>query len=86
MFRLIKWTFIVAVIGSIWYGISFFRGLSPEEASFVKEQTLKAIDSKDTGELTNSLSQKIQEDVAQKKANFFERVRQKAKTLINDLL
>ena len=77
---------IFAVIGAICYVASLFFSLSPEVLMRIKDETKEAIDKGDTQAFSESITHPIKEDLASKKAHLIERVRQKLKDGVDNLI
>lgn len=63
------------LLGGIWYGVSMVKNLESHEKQKISHEALNALESGDTHELTGSFSAKIKEDLARKKAEVLETIR-----------
>lgn len=86
MFGLIKWLVIFLVLGALWYCASFFLSMNSNEIRQVKKDAIEAIDTGDAKALTGPLSDKLKEDLLNKKASLYQRLRQKLKGAVNGLI
>lgn len=83
MFKLLKWSVLILLLITISYGVVFFISMDQTEKLAMKKDAIVALDSGDIKVLIGPLSQKIKQDLEQKKASFSAGLRQKLKDILN---
>lgn len=86
MFRLIKWIIIISIVVAIWYFYALFKTMEVGEKEQIKKDALEAIESGNVDIIAKPLSEKLKEDLDNKKADLYSKAKIKLKELINDLL
>ena len=62
MFGIIKWIFILALLGAGWFSYDFYVNLNQKERSTLKEDTKELLDSGKFGSFADSLGEKLSDD------------------------
>lgn len=84
LFRLLKWFVFVVIAVGIWYLVSFYMNMSDDDRKKLKKDTIEAIDNGDVDRVTAPLKEKIDRDLQEKKADFFDKMKARVKGLIYD--
>ncbi|HXW52655.1 MAG TPA: hypothetical protein VEL47_00990 [Myxococcota bacterium] len=85
MFRLIKWTVILALIVFLYYLFIFFKSMNESEISEIKKDAIIALDSGNADAFTGPLTNKMKDDLERRKASFFEDLRREIKKAVHSL-
>jgi hypothetical protein len=84
MFSMLKWMVLLSFIGATWYLASLILNLNDHDMRQVKEDAKVIIDKGDPSALTNTISDKVKQDISQKKHSLVDAIRRKINGTISD--
>ena len=83
MFRLIKWAMIILFLLVIYYTVVFFMDMTESDAKKIKQDAIVALESNDPAIFVGTLSEKIKNDISQRKSRLQKRLKDQILWLIN---
>lgn len=85
MVTLIRLFILVALIAAIYWGVTFYRSLGDDDIAQVKKDVISVIDTGEPNVKDWAITDKVKEDLGQKKASFLEELREKLKGIVHRL-